>query len=36
LVTRADIEYLKSLIFTEDYYKNTKKTIAKRIEKKYA
>jgi hypothetical protein len=33
---KSDIEYLKSLIFTEDYYKNTGKTIAKRIEKKYA
>ena len=33
---RSDIEYLKSLTFTEDYYKNTGKTIAKRIEKKYA
>ena len=32
----SDIEYLKSLTFTEDYYKNTGKTIAKRIEKKYA
>ena len=32
---KNDIEYLKSLIFTEDYYKNTGKTIAKRIEKKY-
>ena len=32
---KSDIEYLKSLIFTEDYYKNTGKTIAKRIEKKY-
>ena len=31
----SDIEYLKSLTFTEDYYKNTGKTIAKRIEKKY-
>ena len=33
---KSDIEYLKSLIFTEDYYKNTGKTIIKRIEKKYA
>ena len=33
---KSDIEYLKSLTFTEDYYKNTGKTIAKRIEKKYA
>ena len=33
---KSDIEYLKSLIFTEKYYKNTGKTIAKRIEKKYA
>jgi hypothetical protein len=33
---KNDIEYLKSLTFTEDYYKNTGKTIAKRIEKKYA
>ena len=33
---KSDIEYLKSLIFTEDYYKNTGKTIAKRIEKEYA
>ena len=32
---KNDIEYLKSLTFTEDYYKNTGKTIAKRIEKKY-
>ncbi len=32
---KSDIEYLKSLTFTEDYYKNTGKTIAKRIEKKY-
>ena len=32
---KSDIEYLKSLIFTEDYYKNTGKTIIKRIEKKY-
>ena len=33
---KSDIEYLKSLTFTEYYYKNTGKTIAKRIEKKYA
>ena len=33
---KSDIEYLKSLTFTEDYYKNTGKTIAKKIEKKYA
>ena len=33
---KSDIEYLKSLTFTEDYYKSTGKTIAKRIEKKYA
>ena len=33
---KSDIEYLKSLTFTEDYYKNTGKTIVKRIEKKYA
>ena len=33
---KSDIEYLKSLTFTEDYYKNIGKTIAKRIEKKYA
>ena len=33
---KSDIEYLKSLTFTEDYYKNTGKTIIKRIEKKYA
>ena len=33
---KNDIEYLKSLTFTEDYYKNTGKTIIKRIEKKYA
>ena len=32
---KSDIEYLKSLTFTEDYYKNTGKTIIKRIEKKY-
>ena len=32
---RSDIEYLKKLLFTQDYYKNTGKTIAKRIEKKY-
>ena len=33
---KSDIEYLKSQTFTEDYYKNTGKTIIKRIEKKYA
>ena len=33
---KSDIEYLKSLTFTENYYKNTGKTIIKRIEKKYA
>ena len=33
---KSDIEYLKSLTFTEDYYKNIGKTIIKRIEKKYA
>ncbi|MDO4880655.1 MAG: hypothetical protein Q3983_05190 [Capnocytophaga sp.] len=33
---KSDIPYLKALPFTEDYYKNTGKTIAKRIEKKYA
>ena len=33
---KSDIEYLKRMTFTEDYYKNTGKTIAKRIEKKYA
>ena len=33
---KSDIEYLKSLTFTEDCYKNTGKTIIKRIEKKYA
>ena len=32
---KSDIEYLKSLAFTENYYKNTGKTIIKRIEKKY-
>ena len=32
----SDIPYLKALSFTEAYYKNTGKTIAKRIEKKYA
>ncbi len=32
----SDIPYLKALPFTEAYYKNTGKTIAKRIEKKYA
>ena len=32
---RSDIEYLKKLLFTQDYYKNTGKTIAKKIEKKY-
>ena len=31
----SDIPYLKALPFTEAYYKNTGKTIAKRIEKKY-
>ena len=33
---KNDISYLKALPFTEDYYKSTGKTIAKRIEKKYA
>ena len=33
---KSDIPYLKALPFTEDYYKSTGKTIAKRIEKKYA
>ena len=33
---KSDISYLKALSFTEAYYKNTGKTIAKRIEKKYA
>ena len=33
---KSDIPYLKTLSFTEAYYKNTGKTIAKRIEKKYA
>ena len=33
---KSDIPYLKALSFTEAYYKNTGKTIAKRIEKKYA
>ena len=33
---KRDIPYLKALPFTEAYYKNTGKTIAKRIEKKYA
>ena len=33
---KNDIPYLKALPFTEDYYKSTGKTIAKRIEKKYA
>ena len=32
---KNDIPYLKALSFTEAYYKNTGKTIAKRIEKKY-
>ena len=32
---KSDIPYLKALPFTEDYYKSTGKTIAKRIEKKY-
>ena len=32
----SDIPYLKALPFTEAYYKSTGKTIAKRIEKKYA
>ena len=32
---KSDIPYLKVLPFTEAYYKNTGKTIAKRIEKKY-
>ena len=33
---KSDIPYLKALSFTEAYYKNTGKTIAKRIEKKYS
>ncbi len=33
---KSDIPYLKVLRFTEAYYKNTGKTIAKRIEKKYS
>ena len=33
---KSDIPYLKALSFTEAYYKNIGKTIAKRIEKKYA
>ena len=33
---KNDIPYLKALSFTEAYYKNTGKTITKRIEKKYA
>ena len=33
---KSDIPYLKALPFAEAYYKNTGKTIAKRIEKKYA
>ena len=33
---KSDIPYLKALPFTEAYYKSTGKTIAKRIEKKYA
>ena len=33
---KSDIPYLKVLPFTEAYYKNTGKTIAKRIEKKYS
>ena len=32
---KSDIPYLKALSFTEAYYKNTGKTIAKRIEKKF-
>ena len=32
----GDMEYLKSIVFEGKYYKNTGKTIAKRIEKKYA
>ena len=32
----SDIPYRKALPFTEAYYKNTGKTIAKRIEKKYS
>ena len=32
---KSDIPYLKALPFTEAYYKNTGKTIAKRIEKKF-
>ena len=33
---KSDIPYLKALSFIDAYYKNTGKTIAKRIEKKYA
>ena len=33
---KSDIPYLKALPFTEDYYKSTGKTIAKRIDKKYS
>ena len=32
---KSDIPYLKTLSFTEAYYKGTEKTIIKRIEKKY-
>ena len=32
----SDIPYLKALSFIDAYYKNTGKTIAKRIEKKYS
>ena len=32
---KSDIPYLKALSFIDAYYKNTGKTIAKRIEKKY-
>ena len=33
---KSDIPYLKALFFIDAYYKNTGKTIAKRIEKKYS
>ena len=33
---KSDIPYLKALSFIDAYYKNTGKTIAKRIEKKYS
>ena len=32
---KSDIPYLKALSFIDAYYKNTGKTIANRIEKKY-